>query len=99
MWRPFHTSLPASHTLFLLLFFLFVPRVPFSIFLYVLGINGLFAIYFSVQIYQTMGLDWVMYISLTVFTIFFISGLVQLVFQVRLKVRGQRSEVKAHRRP
>ena len=59
-------------------------RVPFTVFLYVLGVNSLFCFYFSWRIVDLEGADFAMYIGLSLYAVFFISGLVMIGFQVKL---------------
>ena len=57
-------------------------RVVFTVFLYVLGLNSLFCFYFSWRIVDLEGADFAMYIGLSLFAVFSISGLVMIGFQV-----------------
>jgi hypothetical protein len=57
-------------------------RVPFTVFLYVLGVNSLFCFYFSWRIVDLEGADFAMYIGLSLYAVFFISGLVMIGFQL-----------------
>ena len=49
-------------------------RLQFTLFLWVLALNGLFGGYFNYQITKTVGLDAIMVIAIVLFVAFFLSG-------------------------
>lgn len=53
-------------------------------FLAVLGINSLFAIYFLWEIVRILGADFFVYFGILLFAIFFLSGTIQAVLLVRV---------------
>lgn len=63
-------------------------RLQFTLFLWVLALNGLFGGYFNYQITKTVGLDTIMIIAIVLFVAFFLSGAYMLWHNVSVFTRS-----------